>query len=100
MILQKIIKGYAQIIAPMEKLRKDTKFQWNDECQHSLDTLKEKMVTTSILVFPDWEKTFHVHVDASTIALGAILVQPKWETWITRYPLQVESYQAQNIIIT
>jgi hypothetical protein len=24
----------------------------------------------------NWEKTFHVHVDASTIALGAILVQP------------------------
>jgi hypothetical protein len=61
----------------MEKLlRKDTKYQWNDECQHSLDTLKERMVTTPILVFPDWEKTFHVHVDASTIALGAILAQP------------------------
>jgi hypothetical protein len=61
----------------MEKLlRKDTKFQWNEDCQHGLDTLKEKMVTTPILVFPDWEKTFHVHVDASTITLGAILVQP------------------------
>jgi hypothetical protein len=61
----------------MEKLlRKDTKYQWNNECQHGLDTLKEKMVTALILVFPDWEKTFHVHVDASTIALEAILAQP------------------------
>jgi hypothetical protein len=33
------------------------------------------MVTTPILVFPEWEKTFHMHVDASTIALGAILAQ-------------------------
>jgi hypothetical protein len=58
----------------MEKLlRKDTKFQWNEDCQRSMDTLKEKMVTAPILVFPDWEKTFHVHVDALTIALGAIL---------------------------
>ena len=58
----------------MEKmLIKDTKFQWSEECQHGLDTLKEKMVTAPILVFPDWEKTFHVHVDASTITLGAIL---------------------------
>jgi hypothetical protein len=73
----KFIKGYAQFTTPMEKLlRKDTKFQWNDECQHGLDTLKEKMVTASILVFPDWEKTFHVHVDASSIALGAILEHP------------------------
>jgi hypothetical protein len=74
---KKFIKGYAQIIAPMEKLlRIDTKFQWNNDCQHDLDTLKENMVTAPILVFPDWEKTFHIHVDASSIALGAILVQP------------------------
>jgi hypothetical protein len=61
----KFIKGYAQITEPMEKLlKKDTKFQWNEDCQQGLDTLKEKMVTTPILVFPYWEKTFHVHVDA------------------------------------
>jgi hypothetical protein len=65
-------------------LRKDTKFQWNDVCQHSLDTLKENMVTVLILVFPDWENIFHVNVDASSIALGAILAQPERETWITR----------------
>jgi hypothetical protein len=40
-----------------------------------LDILKEKMVTSSILVFPDWEKEFHVHVDASAIALGVVLTQ-------------------------
>jgi hypothetical protein len=33
------------------------------------------MVTTPILVFLDWEKTFHVHADASTITLGEILEQ-------------------------
>jgi hypothetical protein len=60
----------------MEKfLKKDTKFQWNENCQQGLDTLKEKMVTTPILVFLNWEKTFHVHVDASTISPGAILAQ-------------------------
>ena len=68
------MKGYAQITAPMEKLlKKDTKFQWNEDCQRALDTLKAKMVTELVLVFPDWENTFHMHVDASTIALGAIL---------------------------
>jgi hypothetical protein len=61
----------------MEKLlKKDTIFQWNEDCQQGLDTLKENMVTTPILVFLDWEKTFHVHVDASAITLGAIMVQP------------------------
>jgi hypothetical protein len=69
------IKGYAHIMTPMDKLLiKDTKFQWNDNCQQGLDTLKEKMVIAPILVFPGWEKTFHVHVYASSITLGAILV--------------------------
>ena len=34
------------------------------------------MVTAPILVFPDWDKPFHVHVDASAIALGIVLTQP------------------------
>ena len=34
------------------------------------------MVTTPILVFPDWTKPFHVHVDTSGIALGVVLTQP------------------------
>jgi hypothetical protein len=34
------------------------------------------MVTTCVLVFPNWKNKFHVHVDALTIALGEILAQP------------------------
>jgi hypothetical protein len=71
---RKFIKGYEQITAPMDKLlRKDNKFQSNEDCQCRLNTLKEKMVTTPIFVFPNWENTFHVHVDESSIALGDIL---------------------------
>ena len=61
----------------MEKLlKRDAKFEWTQEFQCNLDTLKEKLVTTLILVFPDWKLPFHVHVDASSIALGIILAQP------------------------
>jgi hypothetical protein len=35
------------------------------------------MVTASILIFPDWRKEFHVHVDASSIALGVVPAQPR-----------------------
>jgi hypothetical protein len=34
------------------------------------------MVNALILVFPNWSKEFNVHVDASFIALGAVLAQP------------------------
>jgi hypothetical protein len=33
-------------------------------------------VTTSILIFPYWNREFHVHVDVSSIDLGAVLSQP------------------------
>ena len=73
---RKFIKGYAHITTPMENLlKRDVKFEWTQECQCSFDILKEKMVTASILVFPDWKLPFHVHVDASSIALGVILAQ-------------------------
>jgi len=53
--------------------KKEVKFQWNKKCQQSLDTLKLKLVTTLILVFPDGKKEFHVHIDASSIVLGSVL---------------------------
>ena len=61
----------------MEKfLKKDVEFFWDDESQKSFELLKEKMVTAPILIFPDWSKVFHVHVDASGIVLGVVLAQP------------------------
>jgi hypothetical protein len=60
----------------MEKmLKKDCQFSWTEECQQIFDTLKEKMVIEPILFFPDWTKVFHVHVDASSTALGIVLAQ-------------------------
>ena len=71
---KKFIKGYVYITTLMEKLlKKDTIFWWNEDFHQGLDTLKENIVTSPILVFPDWKKTFHVHVDALAITLGAIL---------------------------
>jgi hypothetical protein len=35
------------------------------------------MVIVPTLVFPYWSKEFHVHVNAYSIALGAVLAQPR-----------------------
>jgi len=60
----------------MEKLlKKKAKFQWNEDYQKGLDTLKHRLVTAPILIFPEWNKEFHVHVNESSIALGAELSQ-------------------------
>jgi hypothetical protein len=73
----KFIKGYAEITTPMEKLlNKEAKLQWNEDYQKGLDTLKKKLVTASILIFPYWNKEFHVHVDALSIELGTLISEP------------------------
>jgi hypothetical protein len=41
-----------------------------------LDILKKKIVIASILIFPNWNKEFHVHVDVLSIDLGVVLYQP------------------------
>ena len=74
---RKFIRGYAKITTPMEKLlKKDAKFQWTEACQESLDKLKNKMAIAPILVFLDWKKEFHVHVDMSSVMLNIVLTQP------------------------
>ena len=71
----KFIRRYIVITSPMEKLlKKDTVFEWNPECQGSFDTLKAKMASAPILVFPDWNKEFHVHFNASSTVQGIVLV--------------------------
>ena len=34
------------------------------------------MATAPILVFPNWKKQFHVHVDTLSVTLGIVLTQP------------------------
>ena len=75
---RKFIRGYTEITAPMEKmLKKDAKFQWMEPYKERLDKLKNKMAIGPILMFSDWKKEFDVHVDASSVALGIVLTQPR-----------------------
>ena len=59
-----------------ELLRIDVPFHWTEECQHSFELLKRELVEATILKFPYWSKKIHVHIDASTLAVGTILTPP------------------------
>jgi hypothetical protein len=75
---RKFNKVYAGIIAPIEKLmKKSTEYLWMEECQHAFDALKEHLVTAPILIFTDWNRVFHVHVDTLSITLGIVLAQSR-----------------------
>jgi hypothetical protein len=67
---RRFIRIYAIITAPLEKLMKKFElFRWTLECDKAFDILKEKLSIAPILIFPNFEIEFHVHVDASGIAL-------------------------------
>ena len=74
---QKIIRQYSNITFPLDELlRQGVEFTWSKECNDSFETMKKKLVKAPILKFPNWSMKFHVHIDASTIVVRAILAQP------------------------
>uniref|UniRef100_H3A4B4 Gypsy retrotransposon integrase-like protein 1 n=1 Tax=Latimeria chalumnae TaxID=7897 RepID=H3A4B4_LATCH len=73
----KFIKGYATLAEPLISLTcQDVIFNWDNALQTAFDQLKSCLTSTSVLVFPDFNKPFSIHTDASDSGLGAVLMQP------------------------
>ena len=58
-------------------LKKDQPFQWENKQQHAFDRLKERLIKSPILQYPDFEIPFTLYTDASKKGLGAVLAQKK-----------------------
>lgn len=55
--------------------RKKAKFIWSDKCEQAFQYLKNSLIKSPILQYPDFEKQFCITTDASNISCGAILSQ-------------------------
>ena len=51
------------------------KEKWNESCSKAFNVLKEKLVTSPILGYPDFSLPFIVETDASHSGLGAVISQ-------------------------
>jgi len=70
------IPNFSEISVPLTNLmKKDIKFGWNDIQQQAFDKLKDLIVNTVTLAFPDFTKRFILRTDASIYALGCVLAQ-------------------------
>ena len=70
------VKNFTAIAGPLHALtRKDAIFHWSADCQDAFDRLKTFLTTSPITAFPDFSQSFRLYTDASTVRLGAILVQ-------------------------
>lgn len=73
---RRFIPNYAQKAEPLFKLtRKETPFDWDDDCQIAMDFLKSCLTSEPILCFPDFTRPFFIHTDACDLGLGAALMQ-------------------------
>ncbi|GJZ41580.1 reverse transcriptase domain-containing protein [Tanacetum coccineum] len=53
---------------------KNTSFEFDDECQKSFESLKEKLTCAPVIVSPNWNLPFELMCDESNFAVGAVLV--------------------------
>ena len=73
---RKFIPRFADIARPMTNLTKqDVSFEWTLQCQASFEMLKDALITSPILKYPDPNKSYTLFTDASKYAWACVLSQ-------------------------
>ena len=73
---RRFIPCFAKIASPMYALtRKDVLFEWSMACQEAFEALKQYLIESPVLAFPDFSTEFLLETDASGTRLGAVLAQ-------------------------
>ena len=73
---RRFIPDFATIAKPLLVLtEKNSPFKWGSEQENSWLQLKEKLVSSPILAYPDRDATFVLDTDASNYGIGAVLSQ-------------------------
>jgi len=74
--LSRFVAKSAQHALPFFKLlRKETKFEWTEECEATLKHLKETLSTPPVLSRPDQSEVLYLYLYVSSDAVSAVLVR-------------------------
>jgi len=72
---RRFVQDFSCIAKPLTRLtEKGVPFVWNNDCDTSFQTLKDKLVNAPILALPESGKRFTVYTDASRVGLGCVLM--------------------------
>ena len=73
---QRFCKNFLVITAPlMNLLKKDQEYVWSRSCQEAFEKVKSVLLSTPVVMAPNFQKQFLLMVDASGVGAGAVLMQ-------------------------
>lgn len=68
--------NFSTVVAPLTNLlKREAHFEWSTACQGAFQNVKSLLCAAPVLVAPQMEKPFKLHVDASYVGAGAVLLQ-------------------------
>ncbi|XP_076031965.1 uncharacterized protein LOC143019869 [Oratosquilla oratoria] len=68
--------NFSSVVAPLtDLLSTKTSFKWTQACQDSFESVKALLANAPVLRAPDLQRPFTIHVDASEVGAGAVLLQ-------------------------
>ena len=75
---RRFIKDFSKIAKPLCSLLKHGRpFDFDEDCLKAFSKLKKPLVTTLVVIAPDWNLPFKLMCDASDHSVGVVLGQRK-----------------------
>jgi hypothetical protein len=74
--VHRFIPNYAEIMKPIYKLlKKDVKFEWNDESRRDFEQIKIAICEALVLISPNYENDFQIFSFSSEETIDGVLLQ-------------------------
>jgi len=74
--LSRFVANSAQHPLPFFKLlRKETMFEWTDECEKALKHIKDSLSAPPVLYRPDEGETFYLYLSVSSEAIRVVQIR-------------------------
>lgn len=94
---RRFMKNFALVASPIsELLKKGVEFKWSERCQEAFKKIKEALTSEPVVIqFRSGYET-ELHTDASSVGLGAILLQKHEGKWRMVYAISRKLSSAER----